>query len=50
VKFADPGLVEEGLVEEAASLPHPENALGAGFARGAFIPAESLKAHEEPLA
>jgi len=50
VKFADYGLVEEGLVEEAASLPHPENALGAGFARGAVLPAESLRAHEEPLA
>jgi siroheme synthase len=50
VKFADPSLVEEGLVEEAASLPHPENALGAGFTRGAFLPAESLRTHEEPLA
>jgi siroheme synthase len=45
VKFAD-----HGLVEGAARLPHPENALGAGFARSAFLPAESLRAREEPLA
>jgi uroporphyrin-III C-methyltransferase len=50
VKFSDPSLVEPGLVEETANLPRPEKALEAGFARGAFLPAESFRAHEEPLA
>ena len=45
VKFAD-----QSLVEEAASFPYPENALGAAFVRSAFLPAESLREDEEPLA
>jgi uroporphyrin-III C-methyltransferase len=53
VKFADHSLAEGlvgRLVEEAAGLAYAESAGGAAIARSAFLPAESLRADEEPLA
>jgi uroporphyrin-III C-methyltransferase len=45
VKFAD-----RGLVDATANLPYPETALGAAFARGAFLQAEAFGEDGERLA